>query len=169
MSTFKPISDSIEDLSGGQIVKKKRKAIVPVICIIAGLLFMWWGISKWTQIGYELTCYVLVFGGLFIVGWGIVMLTFNTHYYVVAETEEPIHPQKVYLNPDSKEVISELMKSGNLEAVLSHAIKTKSPLMLELWQADSHKLLYSQLVYSLHAHPEPISDALVTEKDKRSS
>lgn len=164
MDKYKRISESLEELSGGQIVQKKRKVIVPILCIIGGLLLMWWGIEKWTEIGYELTCYILVFGGLFIVGWGIVMLTFNTHYYEVKESGEQIKPSVIYLNPSDKELVLDLLNKGDLEGVIKKGIKHKSPLLLELWQADSHKLLYSQLLYNENAHAQPVSEPVITQK-----
>lgn len=169
MDKYTRISDSLEKLSGGQIVEKKRKVIIPILCIIIGLLLMWWGISKWTEIGYEYTSYILVFGGLFVVGWGIVMLTFNTHYYEVQSTGELIRPQRVYLDPNSKDLVLDLLKNGDLNSVLKKGITSKSPLLLEVWKAEGHKLVYSQLIYKLDSHMQPISDACITEKSKLSS
>lgn len=164
MDNYKRISTSLEELSGGQIVQKKRKVVFPTACIIGGLLLMWWGIAKWTQIGYEMTSYILVFGGLFVTGWGIVMLTFNTHFYEVKETGEHIKPQVVYLDPVNKDLVLDLLNKGDLNAVIKKGIKQKSPLLLEVWQADGHKLLYSQLLYNKDGYQEPISDPIISKK-----
>lgn len=166
MDNYARISDSLETLSSGQIVQKRRKAIIPTLCLFIGLLLMWWGIENWSKIGYEYTSYVLVFGGLFVVGWGLVMLTFNS-YYEVQDTGELIKPQKVYLDPDSKDVVLDLLKKGDLNSVLQKGITGKSPLILEVWQTEGHKLVYSQLIYRHQdVGIKPISEAAVIDKSQ---
>lgn len=170
MDTYKRISDSIEELSKGKVVKRKNNPVIPVICIVGGLLLMWWGIAKWADIGYEQTSYVLVTGGLFLTGWGIVMLTFQSNYYVVIDSQERIKPEKVYLDPVNKDKIIELLKNDQLEAVLNQGLDTKTPLLLEVWKANGHELLYSQLIYHKNKNQHiPITHPMVTEKSKISS
>lgn len=165
MDSFKTIPESIEELSQGEIQKKRKKRIIPILCIILGFPIIWWGIVKWTTIGSEQTSYLLVFVGLFLIGWGSVLLALRTQYFVLVKTGEEIKPQKVYLDPSKQEIVKQLLDDGRLEEVLKHTIKTRSPLMLELWQVDGHRLLYSQLLLSHNSKNSPISDVKTINKE----
>ena len=78
MNDYLNISEPIEELSEGEIQKIRKQLIIPIICIFIGLISCIIGITKFNQIGFEQTSYILVFAGLFIVGGGIVMICSNT-------------------------------------------------------------------------------------------
>ncbi len=168
MKVYPTIADSIESMSNGQIEKHKTNTVVSLICIIGGIPLVWWGISKWTTIGYEFWSYLLVFGGLFLIGWGTVLLT-SKHEYVYVENGNRIKPTSIYLDPLKKDVISDLLEKGDLNEVLKYSITNSSPLMLELWQVDGHKLLYSQLLYAQHAKNKPVTPVKILNKDQLSN
>lgn len=165
MKPYPTIADSIESLSQGEIERNNRKRISSIICMILGIPLIWWGIVKWTVIGYEYISYILVFGGLFLIGWGVVMLT-SKNCYVCKETGERVRSQKIFLDPDQKDALLECMENEQLGDVLKHAVKRNSPLMLEIWQVNGHKLLYSQLLYYHDSKTRPISPVHKTDKEQ---
>lgn len=166
MKPYPSIADSVQELSNGEIIKYKRKYILPIICMICGLFIIIWGIYNWNLIGYELTSYILVFTGAFLMGWGVVMLTAKSEYFIIRETGERIMPEKVFLDPEKKDLVLQLLNDGKLEDVLKHSIKDKSPLMLELWKTKGHKLLYSQLIYAHDSKSVPISKVIKHNKEE---
>ena len=52
MNDYLNISESIEELSEGEIQKRRKKLIIPIICIIIGLISCIIGIKKWNQIEF---------------------------------------------------------------------------------------------------------------------
>ena len=158
------IKESIEKITEGQIQKRRKKLIIPIICIIIGIVSCIFGLLQWNKIGYEQSSYVLVFAGLFVVGGAIVLISANSYYYVYIRTGEIVKPQNIYIDPDKVEVVKQLLKDGDLESVLGHQIKKNSPLMLQIWRVDGHKLLYSQLLHNSALRKTPLSDVYVTPK-----
>ena len=164
MEKYKRISNTIQELSKGAIIRKKISFIIPCILIIVGVIFMWWGISHWTIIGYDKLCYVLVFGGLFLIGWASVMMAVKANIYIIRDTQEVIKPERINLNPDNIDLIKELLDQGNLREVLKQSITTTSPLLLEVWKNHGHNLIYSQLLYYDKSKYEPVSKPSITDK-----
>ena len=166
MEEYKRINESIEDLSKGDIEKKKRSYLFPVICILVGCIIIFLGIYKSNDVGYEQTTYLAIFSGLFLIGWGIVRIYINADYYIVKSLNREIKPVKIYIDPNDKDAALALFKAGKLDSIISKSISKSSPLILELWRVDGHQLLYSQLLYRANSKLKPISNPLVKKEAK---
>ena len=166
MEEYKRINDCIEDLSKGEVVKKRRSYFFPILCIIIGIAIILFGIFKSTDIGFEQTSYLAIFFGLFLVGWGGVRIYLKAGYYVVKSLNREIKPMKIFIDPKEKESAIELFKTGNLDGIINKSINKSSPLILELWRVDGHQLLYSQLLYKTNSRLNPIMNPLVKKEAK---
>ncbi|MDO5571639.1 MAG: hypothetical protein Q4F97_09300 [Bacteroidales bacterium] len=165
MEKYTSIKESISEMSGGDIKPYYKKRIIPIIFILLGFPLLIWGIVKWNMIGYEETSYALVFGGFFLIGWGIVKLSYDAEYYMSSSSGEIVKPHTYYLNPDSQTEIEALLNNDKLKDVISHSIKKRTPLMLELWNVNSKKLVYAQLIHKEKSKKNPISSVHVSKME----
>lgn len=155
MTTFLTIPDKIQELSKGEIQKKKLSPLLAIIFIIIALPFLWVG-GREAFLHIESTYYFSIVGALLGI-IGLIILLIPREYFVITAPGGIIKPHTVNLDLIEKERILDFFEKGQLKEILKLSTKAPSPLWIELWSKEGHDKVYVQLFQSIDSVKRPIS------------
>ncbi|MEG1615379.1 MAG: hypothetical protein RR202_02980 [Bacteroidales bacterium] len=166
MTTFLTIPDKIQELSKGEIKKKRISPLPAIFLILLATPFLWFG-GREAFLGIESTYYFTLIG--IILGViGLILLLTPREYFVIAAPRGRIKPQIVNLDLIDKDVILELFENGQLKDILKRTTTTPGSLFLELWSKEGHDKVYAQLYESVNSLRRPITLVGVFPKESES-
>lgn len=155
MTTFLKIQDKIEEISKGEIQKRRLSPIFAILLIVLSLPLLWFG-GRNAFLGLDSTYILSVLGAILGLA-GLILLLLPREYFVLAAARGVIKPHTINLNPNEKERILDLYEKGQIKEIFRLSTKSPSPLSIELWVKDGHKNVYTQLYQSIDSFKRPIS------------
>lgn len=159
MTTFLTIQDKIQELSKGEIQKRRFSPLLAIILIVISLPFLWFG-GRNAFIGEGSTYYLSTIG--IILGLvGLTLLLIPREYFIIARPNGIIKPNTINLDLVDKDRILDYFENGQIKEILKLSSKNPSSLYLELWVREGYDKVYAQIYQMKDSIKRPISLAKV--------
>lgn len=160
MTTFLTIPDKIQELSKGEIQKRRLSPLFPILLIVIALPLLWIG-GQQAYDHPEASYFLSIIGALAGIA-SLILLLLPRHYFVLVAPRGLIKPHVINLDPVEKELILELFNNGQIKELLKFTTEQPGPLSMEVWYKEGHEKVYVQLFQLQDSVRRPVSLVQVT-------
>ncbi|MFA6778956.1 MAG: hypothetical protein WCU80_04125 [Paludibacteraceae bacterium] len=146
METYEVLESSILNIANGQVAKKKKSFLLPIVLMLMGVAFMVVNNQRFRVIGNDTLTMALFTTGIFVFFTGFLMLFMRKEKYVYLPTGKEI--KKYTLDFDVKELdkIMRLYDNNEFKKMSNLKVAHNSGLQLSLMGTEDGTMFYSQMM-----------------------
>lgn len=154
MKHSKYISDIIEDISRGEVIRKRCASIATYIGLVEGILLLFY-YSNYSLNLHSWSSLVLA-GGVGLILYSLYRLFFKKEYHYLP-TGKRLLRNFVYVNEDHVSSLLHSFHEASIQDLLSYQTNSYSRIMMDVWHTSDKKVFYCQLTQYKDYQVIPIS------------